>query len=181
MAEHQKEFLSVENVMCLNLPVLGHKSVFCSRVNHIQLTDNEAVQQIHQGWGRKLLVHVKSVLKKHIKWPETVVISLDERHKLSGNNKPYTSLTGGGGSARNRLLNSYKKKRTRCTNFSNLFWNRTLHVSDSFSVRHQESSTVHTATGLCHTSYADCLLALTPALDGSGCSAPRPGRFTSVK
>ena len=27
-------------------------------------------------------------------------------------------------------------KKTRCTNFSNLFWNRTLHVSDSFSVHH---------------------------------------------
>ena len=52
-----------------------------------------------------------------------------------------------------------KKKPTRCTNFSNLFWNRTLHVSDSFSVHHQESSTVHTAIGICHTDYADCLLA----------------------
>jgi hypothetical protein len=37
-------------------------------------------------------------------------------------------------------------KPKRCTNFSNLFWNRTLHVSDSFSVHHQESSTVYTAT-----------------------------------
>jgi len=36
------------------------------------------------------------------------------------------------------------------------FWNRTLLVSDSFSVHHQESSTVHTAI---HTGYADCLLA----------------------
>ena len=36
-------------------------------------------------------------------------------------------------------------KPTRCTNFSNLFWNETLHVSDSSSVHHQESSTVHTA------------------------------------
>jgi hypothetical protein len=34
---------------------------------------------------------------------------------------------------------------TRCTNFSNLFWNENLHVSDSFSVQHQESFTVHTA------------------------------------
>jgi len=55
-------------------------------------------------------------------------------------------------------------KPTRCTNFSNLFWNRTLHVSDSFSVRHQESSTVHTAIGTYHTGYADCLL------KGSECS-----------
>jgi hypothetical protein len=29
-------------------------------------------------------------------------------------------------------------KPTRCTNFSNLFWNETLHVSDSSSVHHQE-------------------------------------------
>ena len=36
-------------------------------------------------------------------------------------------------------------KPTRSTNFSNLFWNRTLHVSDWFSVHHQESSTVYTA------------------------------------
>jgi hypothetical protein len=59
-------------------------------------------------------------------------------------------------------------KPTRCANFSNqrdapisqiYFWNRTLHVSDSFSVHHQESSTVHTATRICHTGYADCLLA----------------------
>jgi hypothetical protein len=28
-----------------------------------------------------------------------------------------------------------------------------------FSVHHQESSTVHTAIGICHTGYADCLLA----------------------
>jgi hypothetical protein len=46
------------------------------------------------------------------------------------------------------------------------FCNRTLHVSDSFSVHHQESSTVHTATGICNTGYADCLLA------GSGWNHP---------
>ena len=39
--------------------------------------------------------------------------------------------------------------------FSNLFWYRTLHVSDRFSVRHQD---------ICHAGYADCLLA------GSGCT-----------
>jgi hypothetical protein len=54
---------------------------------------------------------VKSVLRKHIKRPElsnnneTVIISPDERHKLSGNKKPFTFLTGDGGLARNRLLN----------------------------------------------------------------------------
>ena len=35
---------------------------------------------------------------------------------------------------------------------------RTLHVSDSSSVHHQESSTLYTAIGICHTGYADCLL-----------------------
>ena len=43
--------------------------------------------------------------------------------------------------------------------FSNLFWYRTLHVSNMFTVHHQESSTVYTAIGICHTGYADCLLA----------------------
>jgi hypothetical protein len=51
-------------------------------------------------------------------------------------------------------------KSTICTNLSNLyFWNRTLHVSDRFPVHHQESSTVYTAMGICHTAYVDCLLA----------------------
>jgi len=36
-------------------------------------------------------------------------------------------------------------KPTRCTNFSNLFWNETVHVSDSSSVHHQVFFTVHTA------------------------------------
>jgi len=36
-------------------------------------------------------------------------------------------------------------KPTRCTNFSILFWNETLHASDSPSVHHQEFFTVHTA------------------------------------
>ena len=40
-----------------------------------------------------------------------------------------------------------------------LFWNDTLHVSDGLSVHHQESSTVYIAIGICHTGYADCLLA----------------------
>ena len=35
-------------------------------------------------------------------------------------------------------------KPTRCTHFSNLFWNETLHVSDSSSVHYQEFFTVHT-------------------------------------
>jgi len=40
-----------------------------------------------------------------------------------------------------------------------LFWNNTLHVSDGLSVHHQEFKTVHTATGICQTDSADCLLA----------------------
>ena len=43
--------------------------------------------------------------------------------------------------------------------FKNLFWYRTLQVSDRFTVYHQESSTVYTAIGICDTGYADCLLA----------------------
>jgi len=35
----------------------------------------------------------------------------------------------------------------------------TLHVSDSLSVHHQEFKTVHTASGVCQTDSADCLLA----------------------
>jgi len=46
-------------------------------------------------------------------------------------------------------------KRTRCTNFSNLFWNKILHVSDSSSVHHVQFFTVHTAMDR----FADSLLA----------------------
>jgi len=40
-----------------------------------------------------------------------------------------------------------------------LFWNDTVHVSNGLSVRHQELKTVHTATGICQTDTAVCLLA----------------------
>ena len=40
-----------------------------------------------------------------------------------------------------------------------LFWNDTVHISDSLSVHHQQFKTVHTATGICHTDTAVCLLA----------------------
>jgi len=40
-----------------------------------------------------------------------------------------------------------------------LFISSTLHVSDCLSVHHQESETVHTASGICQTDSADCLLA----------------------
>jgi hypothetical protein len=41
-------------------------------------------------------------------------------------------------------------KPKRCTNFRIYYSNRILHVSDRFSVHHQESSTVYTALGICH-------------------------------
>ena len=40
-----------------------------------------------------------------------------------------------------------------------LFWNDILHVSDGLSVHHQEFKTVHTATAICQTDTAVCLLA----------------------
>jgi hypothetical protein len=39
------------------------------------------------------------------------------------------------------------------------FCSSTLQVSDGLSVHHQESKTVHTASGICQTDSADCLLA----------------------
>jgi len=41
-----------------------------------------------------------------------------------------------------------------------LFWSDTLHVSDGFPSIIRSSKTVHTATGICQTDTADCLLAL---------------------
>jgi len=40
-----------------------------------------------------------------------------------------------------------------------LFCGSTLHVSDGLSVHRQGSKTVHTASGICQTDSADCLLA----------------------
>jgi hypothetical protein len=42
-------------------------------------------------------------------------------------------------------------KPTRCTNFTNLFWHLTLHVSDSSSVHHQEFIHCTLSNGICHT------------------------------
>jgi hypothetical protein len=46
-------------------------------------------------------------------------------------------------------------KASEIHHFSNVFWYRSLHVSGRFTVHHQESSTVYTATGICHTGYVD--------------------------
>ena len=40
-----------------------------------------------------------------------------------------------------------------------LFLHNTEHVSDGLSVNHQQFMTVHTATGICQTDTAVCLLA----------------------
>ena len=41
-------------------------------------------------------------------------------------------------------------KPTRCTNFTNLFWHETLHVSDSSSVHHQQFIHCTLSNGVCH-------------------------------
>ena len=49
------------------------------------------------------------------------------------------------------VTNSFITKPTRCTNFTNLFWHATLHVSDTSSVRHQEFIHCTLSNGKCHT------------------------------
>jgi len=44
-------------------------------------------------------------------------------------------------------------KPTRCTNFTNLFWHETLHVSDISLVHHQEFIHCALSNGLCHTAF----------------------------
>jgi hypothetical protein len=58
------------------------------------------------------------------------------------------------------VIYSYNESRRDILISQIYFSNRILHVSESFSVHHQESSTVHTAIDICHTGYADCLLAV---------------------
>jgi hypothetical protein len=51
----------------------------------------------------------------------------------------------------------FYSKTNQIHNFSNLFYFGTIHVLDGLSVHYQESKTVHTASGICHTcSVADC-------------------------
>jgi len=45
----------------------------------------------------------------------------------------------------------FRIKPTRCTNFTNLFWHETPHVSDSSSVHHQEFFHRTLSSGICHT------------------------------
>jgi hypothetical protein len=57
------------------------------------------------------------------------------------------------------VIYSYNENQRHALTPQIYFWNRTLHVSDSFSVHHQEYSTVHTAIGIWHKGDADCFLA----------------------
>ena len=49
------------------------------------------------------------------------------------------------------VTNFFIIKPTRCTNFTNLFCRETLHVSDSWSVHHQELIHCTLSNGICHT------------------------------
>ena len=56
------------------------------------------------------------------------------------------------------IVKYFYSKTNQMHNIYNLFYfGTTLHVSDGLSVHHQESKTVHTASGICHTgSVAAC-------------------------
>jgi len=49
------------------------------------------------------------------------------------------------------VTNFFVMKPTRCTNFTNLLWHETLHVSESSSVHYQEIIHCTLNNGLCHT------------------------------
>jgi hypothetical protein len=49
------------------------------------------------------------------------------------------------------VTNFFIIKPTRCTNFTNLFWHESLHVSDSSSAHHEEFIHCTLSNGICHT------------------------------
>jgi len=51
------------------------------------------------------------------------------------------------------VTNFFIIKPNRCTNFTNLFWHETLHVSDSTSVHHQEFIHCTLSSGIYHTAF----------------------------
>jgi hypothetical protein len=53
------------------------------------------------------------------------------------------------------ILNFFIIKPNRWSNFTNLFWHETLHVSDSSSVHHQEFIHCTLIYGICHTDLYD--------------------------
>jgi hypothetical protein len=57
------------------------------------------------------------------------------------------------------VIYSYNKTNEMPQFLKFIFGNKTLHVSDRISVHHQETSTVYTAICICHTGFADFLLA----------------------
>jgi len=48
------------------------------------------------------------------------------------------------------VTNFFIIKQIRCTNFIDLFWLETLHVSDSSSAHHQEFIHCTLSNGICH-------------------------------
>ena len=52
---------------------------------------------------------------------------------------------------RTAIIHFFITKPNRCTNFKNLFWHKTLHVSDSSSVHHQEFINCTLSNGVYHT------------------------------
>jgi len=65
-------------------------------------------------------------------------------------------------------FNSKTNKIHQCIKFV-LFWYDPLHVLDGLYVHHQEFETVHTATGICQTDTAVCLLAGASKQTASAC------------
>jgi len=62
-----------------------------------------------------------------------------------------------------QIKNSFYSKTNwthQCIKFI-LFWNDTVHILDDLSVHQQQFKPVHTATGICQTDTAVCLLAST--------------------
>ena len=49
------------------------------------------------------------------------------------------------------VINFFVIKPNRCTNFTNLFWHEYVHVSDSYSVHHQEFIHCTLSSGMCRT------------------------------
>jgi hypothetical protein len=96
------------------------------------------------------------VTKKNLKWKIWKFGKLAMIHLLTS----WRSLLSLPEELRTELsvIYSYNKSQRDALISQTYFWNRTLHVSDRFSVHHQESSTVHTAVGMCHTGCADCLI-----------------------
>jgi len=58
------------------------------------------------------------------------------------------------------VKNFFIIKPNKYTNFTNLFWHETLHVSDSSSIHHEEFIHSTFSNGICHTSLLDSFQAV---------------------